>query len=144
MAKLGRLGSQTHVQIDGVEALKDMLLDFSPNEVRNILRNTVNGVAGQVRDELKRRVKKRSGALADSIKVVRRKGKPNFPVSDVRGGATAPYMLMLEFGTSKTKRQPFIVPTVESMRPGMTAIYREQFGKKLEQALARRAKKAAK
>ena len=144
MAKLGRLGSQTHVQIDGVESLKEMLLDFAPNEARNILRNTVNGVAAQVRDELKRRVRKRSGDLAASIKVVRRRGKPNFPVSDVRGGATAPYMLMLEFGTSKTKAQPFIVPAVEALRPKMPGIYREQFGKKLEQALGRRAKRAAK
>lgn len=141
---LGRLGSKTHIQIDGTEELKDMLTDFAPREVRNILRNTVNGLAGVVRDRLKATVKKRSGALAQSIKVVRRRGKPDFPVSDVRGGGTAPYMLMLEFGTSKTRAQPFIVPTTEQMRPKIPGIYEEQFGKKVEQALRRRAKRAAK
>lgn len=141
---MARIGVSTHVQITGVDDLKDMLEDVAPREANNILRNTVNGLAGLVRDALKASVTKRSGELAKSIKVVRRRGKPNFPVSDVRGGGTAPYMLMLEFGTSRTRAQPFIVPTAERLRPTMPALYREQFGKKLEQALARRARKAAK
>lgn len=136
-----RIGVTTHIQVTGIAELKDMLEDLAPNEARNVLRNAVNGLAGVVRDKLKDAVKKRSGDLAKSIKVVRRRGKPNFPVSDVRGGGTAPYMLMLEFGTSKTRPQPFIVPTTERMRPKLPDYYREEFGKKLEKQLERRAKR---
>jgi hypothetical protein len=36
------------------------------------------------------------------------------------------------------------VPTVEQMRPNVPDEYREQFGKKLEKALAKRARKGLK
>lgn len=137
------LRGATQFHIDGLEELKTMFGDVLPNEARNILRNTVNGIAARVRDQLRQNVAKDRGNLRKSIKVVRRRGRPDYPVSDVRGGSTAPYMLMLEFGTKKTRAQPFIVPTVESLRGSMPEIYREEFGKKLEKAAARRAKKAA-
>lgn len=139
----GALGRQTAMQIEGLDELRGILGDVAPREARNITRNAVNRLAGRVRDELKRAVPKDSRALEKSIKVVRRRGKPGFPISDVRGGATAPYMIMTEFGTSRTKAQPFIVPTVESMRGDIPQFYREEVGKALERALAKRAKKAA-
>lgn len=128
------------VDVDAID-LRKMLSDLAPNEARNILRATVHGVAGQVRDELKRRIPKDSRAGEKSIKAVRRRGEPDHPVSDVRGGDTAPYLLMLEYGTSKTRAQPFITPTVESTRPDLARIYREQFLEKLKESLARRAKR---
>lgn len=137
MSKLAKL---TSMHVEGLEELRETLTDLAPREANNILRNTVNGVAARVRDEMKRNVAKDSRDLEKSIKVVRRRGKPNFPISEVRMGATAPYGLMLEFGTSKTKAQPFVVPSVESLRPHMAEIYREEFGKKLEKALAKRRK----
>jgi HK97 gp10 family phage protein len=140
----GALGRQTAMQIDGIEELKETLTGFAPREVNNILRNTVHGLAGRVRDELRRNVPKRTRDLERSIITVRRRGKPGFPISDVRGGGTAPYMLMTEFGTKHSPAQPFIVPTVESMRGDVPRHYREEFGKKLEAALKKRAKKAAK
>lgn len=139
---MARLANQTSMVVEGLEELREMFREIAPREANNILRTTVHALAGEVRDEMKLRVKRRSGALAKSIKAVRRRGGPNFPVSEVRLGATAPYGLMLEFGTSKTVAQPYIVPTVESMRASIPEKYRELFGKKLEQNLARRAKKA--
>lgn len=139
-----RLGNKSGLQITGIDDLRRTLAEMAPNEARNLARATVYGVAVRVRDRLQGRVTKRSGRLGQSIKVVRRRGRPDEPVTDVRGGATAPYMLMLEFGTSRTRAQPFIVPTIEEIRPELPAIYREEFGKKLEKALARQARKAAK
>lgn len=139
-----KIAFKTSMQIDGLEELREMLTEIAPREANNILRATVHGLAGKVRDRMKTRVKRRSGDLAKSIKAVRRRGKPNFPVSEVRMMATPhPHGLMLEFGTVKTKAQPFIVPTVEAMRSSVPQIYREEFGKKLEKALERRAKKAS-
>lgn len=135
-----RIAHKTSIQIEGLEELQEMLADIAPREANNILRNTVHGIAGRVRDEMKRRVKKRTGSVQKGIYALRRRGMPNFPVSEVRLRKTD-HGLMLEFGTSKTKAQPYIVPTVESMRGGMVDTYREEFGKKLEQSLAKQAKK---
>jgi HK97 gp10 family phage protein len=128
------------MQIFGIEDLKKMLKDYAPNEARNILRQTVHGLAGKTRDVLKRRVKKRYRRLQRSIKAVRRRSKNFEHVSEVRGGRTAPYGFMLEYGTSKTRAQPFITPGVEELRPKMAQIYRDEFGKQLERVLKRRAK----
>lgn len=141
---MSRMSKLTTMQVTGLDDLRETLGAVAPNEANNILRATVHGIAGQVRDAMKGRVKRLSGALAKSIKAVRRGSPaPNVHVSDVRIGATAPYGLMLEFGTSKTPAQPYIVPTVEEMRPTMPAEYREQFFSKYEKALAKRAKKAS-
>ncbi len=138
---MANLAKQTSMVMEGLDELREMLTDIAPREANNILRATVHGIAGRVRDKMRQLVKKRTGRLDKSIKAVRRRGGPNFPVSEVRLGATAPYGLMLEFGTSKTKAQPYIVPTVEQMRPGLPNEYREEFGKKLEANLRRQAKK---
>jgi HK97 gp10 family phage protein len=132
------------ITVEGVDELKDTLANLAPSTARSILRQTVHGIAGDIRDRLKARVKHRSGDLAKSIKAVRRSGSPDNPVSEVRGGSSAPYMLMLEFGTKRTKAQPFITPTVNEVAPKLTEIYREQFAKKLEKSLARMARKAKK
>ncbi len=132
---------KTAVQIDGLEELEDMFADLAPREVNNIIRAAVHGLAGQVRDQMKAAVTVDTGEVRDGIYALRRRGKPNFPVSEVRIRKTD-HGLMLEFGTSKTRPQPYIVPTVERMRPGMPRYFKEQVGAKLERALARKAKKA--
>lgn len=137
-----RIAQFTTMQIEGFEELRETLVSVGPREANNILRAAVHGLAGKVRDELKRRVPVDSGDLKKSIKAIRRKARKNFHISDVRLGATAPYGLMTEFGTSKTPAQPFIVPGVESLRPKVPNIYRETFGKKYEQAMKRKAKRA--
>lgn len=141
---MSRIGVKTTIVIEGLEELRSTLEDLAPKQVANILRASVHGIAGDARDRLKERVRQPTGQLRDSIKAYRKRSYPYFPVSEVRGGATAPYMLMLEFGTSRTKAQPFIVPTTEEMRPKLPAQYRETFGKKLEKSLERKVRKASK
>lgn len=131
------------VKLDGAEELRHLLKNMAPREAQNLARATVHTVAGMVRDELKRKVKHRSGALAKSIKAYRRRSTERRFLSEVRGGHSAPYMLMLEFGTRKTKAQPFIVPTTENFRPKVPALFREAFGKALEKSLARQARTRA-
>lgn len=133
------------MQVEGLDELYDNLTNVAPSQARSILRQAVHGLAAEVRDELKRVVKKDSGQLAKSIKAYRLRGDgPDKPVSEVRGGSTAPYMLMLEFGTSKTKAQPFITPTAERFRPQLSEHYRKEFAEKFAKSIARAAKKAKK
>jgi HK97 gp10 family phage protein len=129
--------------VEGAQDLRDLLRNYAPNEARNIMRATVHGVAGFVRDVMKGRIKKKSHQAEKSIKAVRRRGSETEIVSDVRGGATAPYLIMLNYGTSNTEAQPFIEPTVEEVRPDLPKIYREEFGDKLVKSIARKAKKDA-
>jgi HK97 gp10 family phage protein len=139
---MSRLSEKTSIAVEGLDELRETLSDIAPREVNNILRAAVHGLAGVIRDAMRQAVKKRTGRLGKTIVAVRRRGGPNFPVSEVRVGHRAPYGLMLEFGTSRTRAQPYILPTVERARPALPETYREQFGKKLEANLARRAKKA--
>lgn len=136
-----RIAFKTSMQFEGFEELRETLRETAPREANNILRNAVHGVAGRVRDRMRQLVKKLTRALEKSIYALRRRGKPNFPISEVRmRGTPHSHGLMLEFGTSRTKPQSFIVPTVEELRPQMPDIYRETFGKKLEKSLAKRGK----
>jgi HK97 gp10 family phage protein len=139
-----RIAFKTSMELTGMEELGEQFTTNGPREARNIARQAVHGLAVRVRDVLKRRVAKRSKALMKSIKAVRRRGKPDFPVSEVRLGSSAPYGLMLEFGTSDTRAQPYIVPGVEELRMQVPQHYREEFGAKYEKAMARKAKAAAK
>ena len=137
------MGKGISLELLGADDLQKTLADFAPKEARNILRATVQALAGKVRDELRKNVKQPTGQLRKSIRSVRRRGTENEIVSEVRGGSTAPYMLMLEFGTSKTRAQPFIGPTVEQMRPDLLRFYREEFGKKFTASVAKQAAKSA-
>jgi HK97 gp10 family phage protein len=139
---MSKLLLKTAIQIDGMESLEEMFGDVAPREARNINRAAVHGLAGLVRDEMKENVTVDTGEVRDGIYALRRRGKPDFPVSEVRIRKTD-HGIMLEFGTKHTDPQPYIVPTVEQMRPRMAEYFREQVGVKLERALARKANKAA-
>lgn len=132
-----------HLQIDGLEALRGVLKSVGAREANNAMRQATQAIAVLVKDQLKKRVTKDTRELQRSFKAIRRRGKPGSHVSEVRGGSTAPYMLMLEFGTSKTRAQPFIVPVTEEIRPKQAQLYREEFFKKLAKALERQAKRKA-
>lgn len=136
--------ASANVQVEGIKELRKTLTEFAPKQVDNLLRQAVFALARDARDKMKRRVKKRSSRLAKSIYAVRRRGKPGLHVSEVRGGATAPYGFILEFGSRSTKAQPFITPTVEQLRAKLAEHYRENFGKQLEKAMAKRARASGK
>ena len=124
--------------------LREVMQDIAPREARNLLRATVHGVAGVARDRIRARAPVDTGDLKKSIKVVRRRGAPNAPRSDVVADRkTGFHWLFLEFGTVKAPARPFITPEVEALRPQLPGIYEEQFIRKYEAAVARKAKRAA-
>lgn len=133
--------NQVVMSISGLEELRTKLVDVGPRQARNILRATVHAVAGKARDEIRRRAPKDRGVLKSAIKAVRRRGKPDAPVSDVtitKGkGQSAFYWRFVEHGTRNPgyPAQPFVVPAVEELSPKIPAMYREEFGKKYEKAL---------
>ena len=132
--------NRTSIQFEGVEELRDALRNVIPREAIQILRTVNFNIAAELRDVMKKLVKKRTGKLEHTIYAIRRRSRNYEHISEVRGGREAPYAFMLEFGTSKTRAQPFILPSVEELRPDLERIYREQFGKALERVMRRKAK----
>ena len=131
------------LEMDGLSELRETLQRILPDEAEKILRETVHNIGDRVEKLLFRRLQNlaRTGRASHSLKVRKKKGEKHFPVAEVRGGSTAPYLLMLEWGTRKTKAKPFINPTVEEVRPQLPAIYRAEFAEVLEKALARKRKR---
>lgn len=157
--------------IEGMEELVQTLNDFMPREARNLARSVVHASAGKVRNRMRQRAPKDTGTLRKAITTKRGRGTPTRVFSDVlitKGkGQTndAWYWHFVEFGTKgysagETRRdaggksrgvmrrnvparsaQPFITPSVEEMRPELPRIFREEWGKKLEKAIARKARK---
>lgn len=140
-------------KIEGTEDILNILEKSGPRHARNLMRAAIHGVAGRITKDAKRRAPKDSGDLKKAIKTKRKKSPPNAPVSDVmveHGGNAkhdAFYWRFQEFGTggdNPQPEQPFIRPAAEEVRSDFENILKEEFGLKLEKALAREAKRNAK
>lgn len=130
-----------NITIEGLDEVIDTIKNLTPREAINLARSTVHAIAGKVRDEIRRDAPRDTGALRKSIVSVRRRGTQTTVQSDVVVMPEGFYWLFAEFGTVKQPAQPFITPVVEATKPKIPEMYRQQFGVKLERALARKAKK---
>ena len=143
---LGKIRTR-EVSLDGLEELNHIASKVSPKVANRLSRNTVNYLAGQLRNAMRKRAPKDKGTLRKAIHVVRRRGTPVSAVSDVRVGHgrgarwDAWYWHFIEFGTIRHGAQPFIQPTIDEFTPQMPAIYRKEFGRRLEKQLEKEALK---
>lgn len=128
--------------ITGVEEVERILEEIAPRHARNLMRATVHGMAKQVRDEARKNAPVgRSKKLRKNIKHKRKKSPPDKPTSEVYVDSPAYYWRFVERGTVNLPPRPFILPAKEKVDADKERILREEFGKKLEAALAREAKK---
>lgn len=122
--------------------VKHVLETLAPRTASNLVRATVHGVAGDVRDEIKRAAPDdpatRSGDIKRTTKAKREKQQGSYFSSTVRIGAF--YWRFLEFGTVHITARSFVLNSVERIRPRLPDLFRLQFGKKLEAALKRASK----
>lgn len=138
------------MKVIGIEEVDKILSDIAPRHANNLMKATIHGVAGEIRDTAKKKAPKDEGTLKRAIKAKRRRSRPGKPVSEVRvehgndARHDAFYWRFLEYGTIKHEAVPFINPSIEYVRTNMVNIIREQFGKKLEKSLARERKKQQK
>lgn len=135
------------IKIDGLQGLEDVLGNIAPREARNLNRSTIHGMAGIVRDAGKKNAPKDEGTLKKAIKAKRRRPKnPDAPYSDViveRGRSAkhdAFYWKFVYFGTEHSSANPFFQPGIDHLRSNVSAIYRDQFMKKLAKLLERKAR----
>lgn len=135
------------IHMTGLKDFRKMCKDIAPKQAKNLARSTVHGVAGQVRNEMRKKAPRDEGDLRKAIKSVRRSMQGNTAISDVRiehgnrAKYDAWYWHFIEFGTLKQPEQPFIRPTVSEIEPQIPAIFEEQFAKRLEKKLSQIAKR---
>lgn len=131
----------------GMDDLEEILNEITPRNANNLMRATINGVAGEVRNEIKKRAIDTTGTLKKSIKVKRKKSTPEKPISQVLGNVGGyKYWYMIEHGTKGAHPQParpFVKPAREKIFSMLPAIFLKQFGKKLEASLKKQRKKIA-
>jgi len=127
------------IEIRNAEQVKHILETVTPRVSKNLVRSTVHGVAGEVRDEIKRVApddpRTRKGDIKRTTKSKRERQRGSYFSSTVRIGAF--YWKFLEFGTVKISARNFVLRSAEKIRPKLPVIFRKQFGSKLEAALKR-------
>lgn len=143
-------------EVEGLEDLRKTFRDVLPREATNILRRATLDIAREAQGRVKAAAPVRSGRLKKSIKAKRSRGTPRMVEARVeadRSGSKSGrgyHSHLVEFGYVHSKSgkfvpgRPFIVPTVEAMRPEVPTLYRERLGVQLEKEMEKRAKKAAK
>lgn len=150
---LANRGGPVSMSIEGFDGVNEVLKNVAPREATNLLRNTVHAVAGQVRDDMRQRVRdgiEDTGVLRKAIVAKRERMRYGVVASNVtitHGKGTkndAYYWHIIEWGGLHTDAQPFITPSVEAMRPQIPGIFTREFGVKYEQLMQRKLKAAAK
>lgn len=131
------------VTIRGLDDVNDLLSKIGPREAKNIMRATIHGVAGQIRDDAKKAMPVGGdGVMKKATKAKRRRGEFGKIRSDVVVTKAAFYWRFLEYGQGPDGVEyAMFMQSVEKFRKDMTRILIEQFGKKWEAALARAAKR---
>jgi len=136
-----------------MDDFRKMFRDILPRETRNILRRATLDIARTAKDRVKSATPVKTGTLRRSIKAKRSRGTSNFIEARVeadRSGSKSGrgyHSHLVEFGYVHSKSgqfvpgRPFIVPTIEGMRPEVPSLYRERLGAQLEKELEKRAAK---
>ena len=138
------------VEVIGLEDMERTLKTLLPKHATNIMRATVHGIASEVTKDARKRAPKDTGALRKAIKPKRRRMEKGNPRSDViitqgrDAKHDAYYWRFIEHGTVDQPERPFIRPAVDAARANLDEIITRQFGKKLEAAARREAKKRTK
>lgn len=138
------------LEVRGIEEMERLFEEITPRHAINIMRATIGGIAGEVRDEAKDQAPKISRTLSKAIKVKRRRMRDNWVRADVivETGRTAKndafYWRFVEYGTSRVPERPFILTSVRALESRFPQILRVQFIDKLEKAIAREKRRLAK
>jgi len=158
-------GVQGGFEIFGIEEISHILGDILPKEANNLMRSTMDGIAGQIKKKAATNARNRGlQTISKAIKNRRKKSPPERPVSIVfvehgRGAKhDAWFWHFFEFGTAsriiktgkfagravgRIQETPFIRPAKDVIIANIENITKEQFNKKLSARIKAVQKKAA-
>lgn len=132
-------------EVTGVDDINRILGSIAPREATNIMRATVHGMAGEIRDDAKENMKAHedTGTMRKATKAKRERGAPGLVASTVRVGREAFYWRFEEMGDGPDGlAKDNFMKAVATFRANMDQILITQFGKKFEAALARARKRS--
>lgn len=130
------------VTITGVDDVNNLLGQIAPREAGNIMRATIHGVAGQIRDDAKAAMPEDEGTMKKATRARREKVRFGRIASSVLVTRAAFYWRFLEYGQGPGGVEyAMFAKASEKFRAKMNEIFLTQFGKKWEAALVRAAKR---
>lgn len=111
------------MEFKGLSVLEQRLKEFPVIVQKRLLRRSVLAGAGVVRSAARERVRKKSGALAKSIKARRKQHRGKIVAGEIYVvGPTVPYGHLVELGSA-----PHVIKPVKAKALG----YKGRFGKKV-------------
>lgn len=128
-------------EIQGIKEIQEVLDNLAPRHARNILKNTIYGVAAELRNDIKAAAPVDDGELKRSVSARNERSAPDKPVAIVYFKPQGFHWRFNEHGTVKQPATPFVMPAVNRMRTRLPQIINEKFTKALEKAVARELKK---
>jgi hypothetical protein len=130
------------MEVTGVEDINRILSDIAPRQALNIMRSTVHGVAGEIRDDAKGYMSVDSGDMKKATKAKRERVRFGEVSSTVRVAKKAFYWRFREYGQGPDgEADAMFMKSVANFRAVMDQYFVRQFGKKFEAALARARKR---
>lgn len=130
------------ITITGTQDVIRTLEQITPRHAKNIMRATVHDMAKEVRDEAKAGMPEDQGDMKRATKHKRERGAPGQLESTVRVGPKGFYWRFLEYGDGPDGvAYDFFRNATHEMRSQMMSRFLQSFGRKLEAAAAREAKK---
>jgi HK97 gp10 family phage protein len=129
-------------RLEGFREASRQLNEMSKVTARNVGKRSLNVPAVILRDEMKARVSKRTGATEESIVVVKEKARKGRPQVGVIAADIA--SVQLEFGNQHQAAEPFGRPAEAAKRDEMFTRFGEALKGEVDATVIRAAKKAAK
>lgn len=153
-------------EMQGIKEIQEVLDTLTPRHARNISKNTIYGVAAELRNEVRAAAPVDDGELKRSVSARNERSAPDKPVAIVYFKPQGFHWRFVEHGTAPgkagariasntggrrsrkqyrnhpgTPARPFVTPAVNRMRSRLPQIINEKFTKALEKAVARELKK---
>lgn len=126
----------------GVDSVNNMFRKIAPRQAKNIMRSTIHGVAGTIRDDAKNAMPVDTGVMKKATKARRERVRFGIIRSTVRVEKSAFYWRFVEYGQGPNGVEvAMFLRAVEKFRSNIDRVFTEQFGKKFEAALKRAAKR---
>ena len=152
--------------MQGIAETQKVLKDLVPRHARNIMKNTVYGVAAEARNDVRAGAPVDDGELKRSVSAKNLRSPPDKPASIVYFKPQGFHWRFVEYGTAPgklgnriasstggrssrlqyrthpgTPSRPFVTPVVNRMNSKLPQIINEKYIKALEKAAARELKK---
>ena len=131
------------VTLKGIDDVQKLLETIAPRHAVNIMRSTVHGIAGGIRDDAKKKMPRDSGDMIKATKARRERMRGSLALSTVRVDRIAYYWRFLERGDGPDGiDHAFFAKAMALYRQDQNRIFVNEFGKRFEAALVRARKRA--